>query len=428
MRYVAKPMVWGTIFLVFALLIVMGYLCYVSAKRKQDDQPDDADDNAVQAQLGLAYFLFLCAFIFLCVIIFLRKKIKLAVAIMEEASDAIGDMPGLIFFPILIFIFLGGFFVYWISAACYLMSASDPDVEFDSRDSGDSRSRPTEVDFVINKDLRYMLIYHFFGLLWTVGWILAVMFLSIAIAVAVWFFKREEMPTSPVTKAFSATCGNHLGTAAFGSFIIAVVQLIRFLIIVFHEKVEKFGEGTPCQPCVKCLICYCECCLAYLERFLQFISKNAYVQTAMRGKSFCPAAKQAWNTIMANVMRLGTVNFVAEFLTFCGKLLIVAATCCLAFYLTDKDWAIQGGDADELNSPLLIVFIVFIIAWYVSELFMHVYESTVLCLVYCFLYDEDKFEGAHCSERLRKFCEDNDDGDKKKKEKKEKAKEKEDDK
>jgi choline transporter-like protein 2/4/5 len=36
------------------------------------------------------------------------------------------------------------------------------------------------------------------------------------------------------------------------------------------------------------------CCLACVERIVQFINKMAYIQIALRGKNFCMAAKDGF--------------------------------------------------------------------------------------------------------------------------------------
>eukprot|EP00762_Andalucia_godoyi_P006425 ANDGO_02906.mRNA.1 Choline transporter-like protein 2 len=415
MKVFAGAFVWITILLCFALLVFIGWYFTDRAQQKEDANPSSADDNDTKALRYTGYAFYACAFIFFCVIVFLRKRIQLAIAIVKEASDAIRDMPLIIFFPLWMVIIVGGFLAYWIAVACYLMSIADPSIDWQTMNGFE---RPGEIDWSFSASMRYVLIYHFFGLLWTLGFLLAIVFLVIAIAMATWYFiepPKQSLPSHPVLSAVGTTLRYHLGTLAFGSLIIAIVQFIRAMILYFHKQIEKFSENTPCQCCVKCLICYCQCCLSYLQRFLEFISKNAYVQTAVNGYSFCKAAKRAWSLICDNLARIGTVNFVADFITFTGKLAIVIGNCCLALYLTKQDWAVTDG-ADELHSPVLIVVIVFIITWFIAQLFMHVYESAIVALLVCFLVDESDYGGRFCSPTLKKYCEvDEDDGKKVKK-------------
>jgi hypothetical protein len=409
MKILAGPMVWLSIFLVFCLLVFVGYWFSSQAQKKRDEQPSDSDSQSTQALQYTGYAFYGLAFIYFCMIVFLRKRINLAIAIVKEASSAIQAMPMLVITPIIMAVFVIGFLAYWIAVACYIMSIYSPTVTYVT--VNDKYQRPGEVDWSFNYDMRYVLAYHFFGLLWTMGFLLSTLFIMIATACATWYFieqPKQAMPRFPVSNAAGVVLRYHLGTVAFGSLIIAIIQFLRACILYFEKKIRALTKDTPCQSCVTCLLCYCNCCMAYVQRFMEFISKNAYIQTAINGFGFCKAARAAWKIITANAVRVGTVNFVADFLCFTGKLMIVLGNCCLALYFTQQDSMIEGGDATQLNSPTLIVLIVFIGTWFIAQLFMHVYESAIVTLLQCFLIDEQDYQGRFASPNLRKFVEEDD--------------------
>lgn len=74
------------------------------------------------------------------------------------------------------------------------------------------------------------------------------------------------------------------------------------------------------------------CCLACFERFLRFLNKNAYIEIALFGYSFCDAAKTAFEMILRNILRMAAVDKVGDFLMFLGKL-AVAAGCGLGAFM-----------------------------------------------------------------------------------------------
>jgi hypothetical protein len=47
--------------------------------------------------------------------------------------------------------------------------------------------------------------------------------------------------------------------------------------------------------------------MACFERFIKFLNKNAYIQIALTGKSFCYAAKDAFWLIIRNPGKFGLV-------------------------------------------------------------------------------------------------------------------------
>ena len=75
-----------------------------------------------------------------------------------------------------------------------------------------------------------------------------------------------------------------------------------------------------------------QCCLQCVERIVEFINKTAYIQIALRGKSFCNAAKDGFEIVWANPMRYLIVNGVGWIIMFLGKLMIAASTT-VCFYL-----------------------------------------------------------------------------------------------
>ena len=64
---------------------------------------------------------------------------------------------------------------------------------------------------------------------------------------------------------------------------------------------------------------------------MQFINKTAYIQIAIRGKSFCSAAFDGFDIVWSNAMRYAIVGGVGEIIMFLGKLMISISTT-LAFY------------------------------------------------------------------------------------------------
>ena len=106
----------------------------------------------------------------------------------------------------------------------------------------------------------------------------------------------------------------HLGTAAFGSLIIAIIQTIR-AIIAYMQKHAKETKNKLMQY----LLCILQCCMWCLEKCMKFINKNAYIQTAIYGYSFCKSARCAFFLILRNILRVAAVNMVADFVLFMGK-------------------------------------------------------------------------------------------------------------
>jgi hypothetical protein len=75
------------------------------------------------------------------------------------------------------------------------------------------------------------------------------------------------------------------------------------------------------------MLCMLQCCMWCLEKCMKFLNKNAYIQTAIHGYSFCKAARSAFFLIARNILRIIAVSFVGDFVLFLGKVCAYALHC-----------------------------------------------------------------------------------------------------
>merc|ERR1712227_1062690 len=99
----------------------------------------------------------------------------------------------------------------------------------------------------------------------------------IAGAVAGWYFTRDKSDLKlPILGSFKRLVIYHLGTVAFGSFIIALVQLVRMILAYIERKLAK--RTNACGPLLKC----CQCVLWCFEKCL----KNKKKKTNITPRSY----------------------------------------------------------------------------------------------------------------------------------------------
>ncbi len=83
--------------------------------------------------------------------------------------------------------------------------------------------------------------------------------------------------------------------------------------------------------------------MACVERIVQFINKNAYIQIALRGKNFCMAAKDGFELVWSNPLRYAVVSGIGEIIMFLGKILIAfSVTAIMYCYLTYASNTVLG--------------------------------------------------------------------------------------
>ena len=173
----------------------------------------------------------------------------------------------------------------------------------------------------------------------------------------------------------------HLGSIAFGAFLIALVQMIRILFEYYKNQIEKLDKENKIIKVVLWCTSYLLMCL---ERFIKFISKNAYIQMAITGKNFCMSAWNAFILILTNMLRFGTANSIGFIFNVIGVIFITGAnTFCIYFMLTYYE-PFQGLAAN-IYTPIAIGALQGLI---VGMMFMSVFSFASDTILQSFLVDE----------------------------------------
>jgi len=165
----------------------------------------------------------------------------------------------------------------------------------------------------------------------------------------------------------------------FGSLIIAIIKTIRAFIAYLQKKADEMDSSI-----AKAVLCCFQCCFWCLEKCMKFINKNAYIQTAIFGSSFCTSAKNAFFLILRNAARIGAISYVSGGVVFVGKIFITALTTGLAYF------AINEYD-QELHSILGPLGLIAFVSWFIAGMFMSVYDMGIATILQCFVADEEMF-------------------------------------
>lgn len=178
-----------------------------------------------------------------------------------------------------------------------------------------------------------MVLYDIFGFLWVNAFIIGCSQFIIAAAATVWYFSFSSDTTGKgsICIGIKWIFRYHLGSIAFGACIIAIVQMIRLMFEYYRKKMQAMAGKN--NACVKCLLCYTGYCLKCLERFIKFITKNAYIQIAITGKNFCSSALNAFLLIIKNMFRFGITHSIGCIFMFLGKAFIVLTTAILCYVI-----------------------------------------------------------------------------------------------
>lgn len=392
--WIAQIMIYA-IALLAAVACIAGpaYFWYVWYQTKEELELQKVKlqsqiDN-VETLMIYAIIITVVCVVVLLLIIFLRSRIGLMVTLFKEAGFMVMRMIAILFTPIILALFILAWAALWSFVSGYIYTAGTAtDLPFDRTYGvieGEVNQAPMiPITMVYYKDHDYIMwvwLYHLFGLYWGTEFFLACHEMAIAGAFCQFYWTRDKRKVSfPVVRGIWWVFRYHLGTVAFGSCIIAIIQLIRTILAYIQNKTKDSQSEV-----VKYLLMCLQCCLWCFEKVMKFINRNAYIYTAFKGSNFCTSCKKVFGLLMSNLVRVGVINCVGSFILFIGKFLVVIVTGMLGYFMMNND--------DEIVYWAVPVLIAAIFAFAVAHTFFSVYEIGIDTIFICFAQDETINDG-----------------------------------
>jgi len=242
--------------------------------------------------------------------------------------------------------------------------------------------------FTYDDNIRYAGLYLLFCWFWTSQFIIAMGQIVVAMAIAKWYFTADKssIGNHTVIKSIKQSLWYHTGTAAFGSLIIAIIKTIRAIISYLQKKAKDSRNKL-----LQVVLCVVQCCMWCLEKCMKFLNKNAYIQTAIYGYNFCMACKKAFFLIARNIVRIAACGMVSSFVLLIGKILIPILVTFLA-YMT-----MAYSMSDKLHGLYAPCIVVYLLAYFVTLMFVEVFGMAISTCLMCFIADEEM--GGHFSDK-----------------------------
>ncbi|KAF8335887.1 plasma-membrane choline transporter-domain-containing protein [Cantharellus anzutake] len=97
------------------------------------------------------------------------------------------------------------------------------------------------------------------------------------------------MPSHPTLSSLGRACSYSLGSIAFGSLIVTLLDILRLVLQTIRNTAN--AEGHPVEAC---LAACAECFVGCVEALVEYFNRYAYIQIALYGKPYMVAAKDTW--------------------------------------------------------------------------------------------------------------------------------------
>ncbi|BET01188.1 Plasma-membrane choline transporter [Nesidiocoris tenuis] len=430
LRWIAGIMTWLSLIALLALLITLSLFCYKRFDYLKKNGPDEVNSSMIQGQLeelGNNETLFLVltivfgviAAILFLLVVFLRGRIQIAITLIKEGSKAVSNVISSLFFPIIPWCLQALIMCWFIIVLVSLGSVGEQVFKARFLQTADCRCTGAYLDLksadVCSPQLfselcksstngpcrdagchfsridspsivTYFHIFNAFGLFWAVWFVMGLSDMILAGTFAKWYWTmdKRKVPFFTVTGSAGTAIRYHLGTVAFGSLIIAICSFIRACIEYLEKKTKAYDNSI-----IKALFCCLKCFFWCLENFLRFINKNAYIMCAIHGRNFCTSAKDAFNLLMRNILRVVVLDKVTDFLFFIGKLVITGGIVFGAHFLFFTPNRLKLNY--DSTVPLVVIAVG---AYIIASIFFGVYSMAVDTLFLCFLEDCERNDGS----------------------------------
>ncbi|CDW78517.1 UNKNOWN [Stylonychia lemnae] len=355
---------WASILLILVSLVGIGIYSYIIS-------------NSYPTTLKyVALGVWILALFYVLALICLRSSLQVSLAVLEAASDFVGSNLRIVLVPVLFFILNIIVIICWIAGVLTVFSVGDID-------NGPEGTQYKTVKW--SQSTRNMIYFMCFGILWITSFLIAASQFVIIVACSTWYFSHgsDTKGNSKISSGFGWILRYHAGSIAFGSFIIAVVWLIKIIFEFIAKRVKQTGGNL--SSAVRCMICCCRCCLDCVDRFIKFINRNAYIQIALSSENFCVSAMNGFLLIIKHAGKFSLVAGIGNIFMVLGKMTIASLTCLFGFLIIENWEEIH----EALDSPVMPLAVIFLIAYFVGAVFISVFATSSNTILQCFLVDLD---------------------------------------
>lgn len=373
----------------------------------------DADASSSTFYKVLAMMMTILEIGSLCLVFAWKQKIRIMIAIIKESTRALMKMPFLTILPwfttvqvMLLTLFSLGMMVsiqtidtehemyQWLKSSSH-DAFTGVMCHNTTNGTGGEEVEPCAHNVWTPSDDQFLYAlqaYHLFCYLWVNQLVLAISCCCIAGAVCKWYWTRPRISSKkyignwPIVESYYRAIRYHIGSLAMGAFIIALVQMLRFVMEYVNKRTKKLQERN---RFVYYLMSVVRCVLWCFEKSLKYITQNAYILIAMKGVSFCKAAKMSFFIIYHNMIQLALVAMITKVVVFLGKVLIVLVCTFVAYiYVSNAEPYQPDGDL-ALASFVFPSVVVALISYFVAQSFLQVFALTINTLMICFIEDRE---------------------------------------
>eukprot|EP00450_Noctiluca_scintillans_P008144 CAMPEP_0194491186 /NCGR_PEP_ID=MMETSP0253-20130528/10150_1 /TAXON_ID=2966 /ORGANISM="Noctiluca scintillans" /LENGTH=673 /DNA_ID=CAMNT_0039331895 /DNA_START=115 /DNA_END=2136 /DNA_ORIENTATION=+ len=373
--YFASPIIWGSVVLSTAGFFVLAFFLWTgSIQLVETGLISDGQDER-----WLAVICWIISGFLLLLAVGLRQTLMRAVTFCSATSGFLKANLSALALPQFIALLELLWITYWLISGGTIMSLANVSPAEDVT---------KEVNrFVLDPRTRAMLLYHIFFGLWVLAFFEGLSVVSVSITVSDWYFAQRQGQSArrwiPRFDGLQKAIRFHTGSVAFGSLVLAVVQMLKLVTSYIVAHLKKGRTSTVVRVFQRCV----GCLLWFFEKCIRFVNFNAYLMIGVTGDGFCGSALHAFSLVSRNPLRFVVFQGVMWMINAIGRLTMLLVTILVALLLTDK--SLFPDLSPDVRRPWPALIAVCALGYYLSGIFATVYTTSGSALFYCFVVDEE---------------------------------------
>jgi hypothetical protein len=241
MKMCAAIIIWTTIIVVQLLVVALTYLLYTmgTARKTEIEAYPEGVEKPYNYTLYVSYGAMVVCGIMFCAIVCMYNKIRIVIKIMETSADFVTEVCTVMLVPPIMMLLTIVWSLVWIYLAVYVYSNGE--IAQAKPAKGELYGKPYG-NVTWTDEVRKQFYAFVFGFIWICCFFDAMNQFLIASTACIWYFSprdpnsiNDKMVTKAVTRSVFRCLCYHIGTLAFGSFLVAVVKSMQ-LVLRYVEK------------------------------------------------------------------------------------------------------------------------------------------------------------------------------------------------
>ncbi|ERF74822.1 Protein pns1 [Endocarpon pusillum Z07020] len=235
-----------------------------------------------------------------------------------------------------------------------------------------------------------LVVFVTFAGYWVTEWIKNTIHTTVAGVYGSWYFcagKPGGMPSGSTRGAFKRATTYSFGSIAFGSLIVAIINMLRQACSIAQHQSAQDGNiiGSIMFCCLSCII-------GLLDWAVTLFNRYAFSHIALYGKPYIPAAKDTWKMMKDRGIDLLINDCLTGPVLTMGSL-FVAYLCTLLSYLY-LEFTNPAYNDGRTFTPVIMAF-AFLIGLQVCQIFLTPIASGIDTLFVAMSWDPEVLVKEH---------------------------------